>query len=138
MMNERRAPKVKSSWGQIVWAEMEAKEIYNRWRAVGESVGCWAQYQDKKVKLIHIICPESPLVQDVLPEENNKHKPGTMLLNKKHGVLSIKAAKDSWVHCSQLQFESRRVLSALDFANGIRLQASSPSFFVDPVASPSS
>jgi len=54
---------------------------------------------------------------------------GGFFLDKARQALWLRCAGDSWLLLSQLQQADRKLGSALDFANGIRLKAGQPERF---------
>lgn len=80
-----------------------AKEIYNKFRALSECLGCFIYIDDKKIKVTDIA------IVDMHGEE------GRVLINKKRFVV---ACKDSAIEIKKCQALSGKIVDANSFLNG--------------------
>jgi len=119
------APKVAAEMGHIDWTTQSAAQVYRVWRALGDNVGTYCYHGDRRVKLLQLLPPNllaRPTVGS-LPE-------GTVLFDKQHKALRIKCKGDDWIDCVKVQVEARRAVSAIEFANGLRLAPEQQTRFV--------
>ena len=117
----------------IRWAGQTASEIYNLWRAIGETRGVFTSFSGKRVRLLNV----SPVLE--VPDDaiRSDHLAGDIAVNKEllkkdrsvmvkcrvsvwGGSLSCitNLPQDSWIKCSLLQFEAKPAIDGLAFANG--------------------
>lgn len=95
-----------------------------RWQALSDSVGISVQFKDKVVKLVEVRVPTE---QELLERQSSEQPaaamaPGSFFFDKKRQALWLQCASDSWLLVTKLQPADRKVGSAVDFANGLRLK----------------
>ncbi|CAK4655194.1 hypothetical protein LEN26_008049 [Aphanomyces euteiches] len=119
-----KAPKMKREHGIVQWTESTA-QLYNMWRAVGETFGVMASFAGKSVKLIHMHVPTNDQVAafeahlvDISPATLQA---GACLYDKATKALWVRAT-DGWLVVTQLQVADRKIGQADEFANGHRLK----------------
>ncbi|PPI96501.1 methionyl-tRNA formyltransferase [Nocardia nova] len=100
------APKVEADEGHIRW-DQPALAVGRRIRAVTPAPGAWTQIDGKRLKLGPV-----ELVEDQLPER--------VIEVRKSGVYIGTAT--TAVRLDQVQPQGKRMMSALDWARGARLQ----------------
>jgi methionyl-tRNA formyltransferase len=110
-----------------------SRALYNRWRALGASVGVWADWvknADCKKVEVRLVELERP-VAEVPGIDANAAAPGDFFYSKPLKRLMIRCASDAsdwssdrdklWVPCVSVQLPGKKVISCTDFVNGQRL-----------------
>ncbi|KAF0689115.1 Aste57867_19387 [Aphanomyces stellatus] len=119
--NASKAPKMKREHGLVTWHE-STTELYNMYRAVGETFGVVASHCSLPIKLIKMRLPSSEELTALHTILNDVPAPGSYLYDKPLKALWVKTV-DGWVIVSQVQPANKSICTAMDFANGQRLQA---------------
>eukprot|EP00002_Diphylleia_rotans_P009958 TRINITY_DN2031_c0_g1_i3.p1 TRINITY_DN2031_c0_g1~~TRINITY_DN2031_c0_g1_i3.p1 ORF type:complete len:316 (+),score=67.41 TRINITY_DN2031_c0_g1_i3:634-1581(+) len=123
-----RAPKVTTEMGALMWNSDEFLDIYARYKAFSENMGVFTHFQGKRIKIIEMI-PASPEAE--LDNTLSKLGPGHILYWSRTKQLFVVTKDKKCFQLIQLQVEGRKALSAVEFANGFRLSASTPVCFQD-------
>ncbi|CCI11577.1 hypothetical protein ABG067_003604 [Albugo candida] len=122
-----KAPKVRFEHG-ILSLKESATEIFQKWQALGDSVGVSVAFRGKRVKLCKI---EIPSEEMILKEQELLC--GAFIFDTQIKALWLKCAQNSWLLVFSLQQEDRKIGDALDFVNGYRLRNNIAKF--EPVGS---
>ena len=121
-----------------------SRELYNRWRALSESVGIWVdwlQHDDDgehkntvELRLVEVGPPETFDTTSSVPTHDDASLLiGTIVWCKKTKRAMLKCAPSrendwtadrnkQWVELKKLQLPGKKILDSLDFANGQRLK----------------
>ncbi len=118
----------------LKWSELSAKELWNRYRAIGDLGKFYAVWRNTgdAVRLTDMVRP-SELECLSLDQRYPDAKPGLAIFSKriKEYRLCIKC-KCGWVAFNKLYYGEKRVMSPLDFKNGfMRNRAGVDHFFDD-------
>lgn len=112
--------KMKASWahrltkedGYIDWTDHTWSYIRRRWNALSTRVGVQTSWEGKKVKLIKM----SKECLQLTAEDTVSTIPGEVKYDRDRDALYIRC-RDGWVGITELQFETKTVITAKDFAN---------------------
>ena len=126
-----------------------SRQLYNRWRALSESVGVWLDWlqEDRnttiQLRVVELGFPEkydvehndsaSRLTVEVEDKVVDEVSMGTMIWCKKTKRLMLKCAPSAsedwtsdrykeWIEIKRVQIPGKKVLNGVDFANGQRLK----------------
>lgn len=118
--NPMQLRKMKASWahrltkedGYIDWTHHTWSYIRRRWNALSSRVGVQTSWRGKKVKLIKM----SKECLQLTPEDGESTIPGEVKYDRDRDTLFIRC-RDAWVGVTELQFETKTVITARDFAN---------------------
>ncbi|KAL7681697.1 putative methionyl-tRNA formyltransferase, formyl transferase-like domain superfamily [Plasmopara halstedii] len=118
-----KAPKLKFKDGLISFKET-ARDIFHRWQALSNSVGVNVYFRGNVVKLVEIQLPMDQELDFVKADEarNGVAAIGTFFFEKNRQVIWLRCENFSWLKVLSLQQAGRKVGTALDFCNGIRLK----------------
>eukprot|EP01089_Gocevia_fonbrunei_P002102 TRINITY_DN12094_c0_g1_i1.p1 TRINITY_DN12094_c0_g1~~TRINITY_DN12094_c0_g1_i1.p1 ORF type:complete len:268 (-),score=45.67 TRINITY_DN12094_c0_g1_i1:15-818(-) len=119
------APKVNREMGRIWWDKYDAKEVWIKYRAFGNTLGVYCDFEGKEIKLIKL-----EKWKDNIDFENqimNDKNPGYIYFEKTSGLVWIKCRK-GWVACSSVQKEGKKVTDSKSFVNGFLGDRTSKSF----------
>ena len=112
-----------------------SRELYNRWRALSETVGVWVDWvQGDGVKTVELRVVQVGFPEHFEPPETEvAHPAGTMVWCCFTKRLLVKCAPSKeedwtadrhkqWIELKRVQIPGKKVLAAVDFANGQRLK----------------
>ena len=149
-----QAPKLSKSHGVVRWskgreslvcgdldlyAPVSSRALYNRWRALGESVGIWAGWKrGEEVVELKLVELERPVAK--MPDiDTSNVLPGNFFYSKQLKRIMIRCNADNsdwssdrdklWVPCASVQLPGKKVISCTDFVNGQRLANKWPQSF---------
>ena len=124
-----------------LYAPLSSRSLYNRWRALGASVGVWADWvknTDGKNVEVRLVKLERP-VAEVPGIDTDAASPGEFYYSKSLKRIVIRCAPDAsdwssdreklWVPCASVQLPGKKVISCADFVNGQRLGKNWPQQF---------
>ncbi len=133
-----KAPKITPDMSNLKWHESNPHQVFNKWRALGDTVGVHTFFKGSRVKLFNFVPPSS---LKATPDSSQSSKdpqlltgeavPGSLKYDKERQVLWIKSVpmpdvdphhswreKHGWIGVTHLQFEGRKVMDARSFYNG--------------------
>jgi methionyl-tRNA formyltransferase len=110
------APLLKREDGRIDW-ECPAKEIYNRMRAFTPWPGAYTLFRGQTC---HIWGRPWPSPGEQVSHEIPQHPPGTLVPYQGHWLVTCSPATQLLL--THVKLEGRKQISAIEFANGARLQ----------------
>jgi methionyl-tRNA formyltransferase len=110
------APTLKREDGLIDWAR-PAPEIYNRMRAFTPWPGAYTIFRGQTC---HIWGRPWPWSAEQIPKELTDHAPGTILHHRGNWLILCGTA--TLLLLTHVKLEGRKQISAIEFANGARLQ----------------
>jgi methionyl-tRNA formyltransferase len=107
------APKLRPEWQTVNWTE-PAGRIHNIVRVWAPTPGAETYWGAERLKILKTSLDVSA------PAETASAAPGTILeIAKKHGILVATGTKSLWL--LELQPTGKKVMTAIDYANGRRL-----------------
>ena len=118
------APFLKKEDGRIDWT-LPAQTIFNRMRAFTPWPGAYTSFRGATCHLLS--SPDDPVCAAneaslITPQSaTSRPAPGTILYNG-HQLL-VSCGQESFLRISRVKVEGRKEVSALEFANGARLQS---------------
>jgi len=113
------APLVDKKISRISWGDMSEVEVYNLWRAVGDMMKLTTSYSmtGHQVRIATVL-PPRVLAGASFPPSS---PPGSLLFirrSKREKFLCVKC-RTGWVAVSDLFYHNKKVMSAIDFYNGL-------------------
>jgi len=107
--NVSMARKIQDSDRKISWSLLDAREVWNRWRALSENGGIFCMFRGKRLKLLKLQDPNGLRDSEML-------EPGS--LRVVDGRLLIRCKTGSFIECTQLQIEGKNPVEATSFIHG--------------------
>ncbi|KAG2226466.1 hypothetical protein INT45_014210, partial [Circinella minor] len=125
------APKIKKEWSEVVFEDMEAWQIEQLYRAIGEQYPLRTVFtftrikRSKKIKQRHITMQ---LLNMYLPSDSplyymrEEPEPGTFMYDDETKALHIYCADGVAVAVTHIKAEGSNAISARDFNNGYEIR----------------
>jgi len=113
------APAVTRARARLDWAELSAWQVYNLWRALGDLYRLRSIYSSTGLSLrLGTVLHPRVLAGAAL---DTKAEPGTLTFlrrSKRERFLCVKC-REGWVAFSDIYYHNKKVMSPLDFYNGL-------------------
>jgi len=117
------AKKVSKGMGNIRWNQHTTQQIWNLWRALGDTVGIHTRFalNQHRLQLSKLTPPSTQPSYKNISEVQKLYQPGMLKYDKNSQILFIRTI-DGWIGCSELKEDARHAVTALSFVNGYRFK----------------
>ncbi|KAI9315975.1 formyl transferase [Dichotomocladium elegans] len=123
------APKIKKEWAEVDFADMDAWQVEQLHRAIGQQYPLRTIFTftrikvSKKVKQRHISMQlHNMYLPNHSPLYNQEVEPGTFMFNREDKSLHISCADGGVVAVTHLKAEGANIIEARDFINGYEIR----------------
>ncbi|XP_013190271.1 methionyl-tRNA formyltransferase, mitochondrial [Amyelois transitella] len=106
------AKKINRSISEVRWAEMDAIQVYNLYRAIYGIYTLTTKFKDKQMKLFNAFITNPEEIAD------SSVPPGTLQYCNKNESVKILCRDRKYVHFKSVRIVGKREISAVDFYNG--------------------
>jgi methionyl-tRNA formyltransferase len=115
------ASKVNHEHCQINWQIESSQQIYNKWRALGDTF-CYCD--GKKLMLRQLLHPsktDPTFLQQIASRFTVDDTKSVLIYYKPQRMVYFRSNVDGqWIGCQELQWDTRKAMDALAFGNGLR------------------
>ena len=114
--------KMSREMGVLDWAQLTAEQVFNRWRAIGESGSLRTNVSLPDGTGTTVIVRGVESLGKEVPAQwrSTSPAPGTFVVNKRSGHVMVQC-REGVVALSRLQAPAKKEQNARDFVNGYRL-----------------
>lgn len=114
------SPKITKDMFEILWNEKTAQQVYNQWRALGETSNLFSYFSKTNalVKLEDISLPSAEIQEHL--DRINSANPGQIVSLKKKGIgrfIGVKCV-DGWICFQKFSNAGKKYMGVTDFHNG--------------------